>query len=250
MIGMITINLLPLQYRKQERTPLSRFIAILLGIVLVLCAGIFWGYYHYVALKAQQDKVASRTAYRDDKKEEHKLQYKPLAELQSQLASREEDIKRIRKERRGWTRTISYFYDLFAVEEFRPWVWIDDLQVTMKGKGARRPTRGAKQTTRAEVGELKFKLSVAGSDIDRLSDFREALAGTLERVDNPEIHVIGEKFHENMGPLSMPEAQLEESPETNPSQFYDSTVTIPLLELEDPDKEKNPAGNQRRGGGR
>ena len=51
---MISINLLPSEYRKSEATPIARFLSIVIGAVVVTTSLVVYGYVHYSQLRGAQ----------------------------------------------------------------------------------------------------------------------------------------------------------------------------------------------------
>ena len=52
---MISINLLPAEYRKSEATPIARFLAIVIGAVAITSGLVVYGYVHYSRLRGVQE---------------------------------------------------------------------------------------------------------------------------------------------------------------------------------------------------
>ena len=72
---MIQINLLPPEYRPTSGTPVARFAAIVVGIVLVLSAGGVYAYTHFIELsnvrelkRSREEEVRSTEMQRDRSK--------------------------------------------------------------------------------------------------------------------------------------------------------------------------------------
>ena len=67
---MISINLLPGEYRKSEATPIARFLSIVIGAVVVTTALVIYGYVHYSQLRGAQDlREATEQIYTNKKME-------------------------------------------------------------------------------------------------------------------------------------------------------------------------------------
>ena len=65
---MININLLPAEYRKAEATPVARFIAIVVGAVVVTASLVAYGYVHYSKLKEARDvRIQTEETYANKK---------------------------------------------------------------------------------------------------------------------------------------------------------------------------------------
>ncbi|MFB3067528.1 MAG: hypothetical protein ACE10D_13560, partial [Planctomycetota bacterium] len=65
---MISVNLLPPEYRKLEATPLARFIAIVVGAILVASELGVYAYVHYSELRSIREVRGATDAEYQNKK--------------------------------------------------------------------------------------------------------------------------------------------------------------------------------------
>ena len=67
---MISINLLPSEFRKSEATPIARFLSIVIGAVVVTTSLVVYGYVHYSQLRGAVDlREATEQTYANKKME-------------------------------------------------------------------------------------------------------------------------------------------------------------------------------------
>lgn len=241
MLGMITINLLPPELRKTETTPLSRFIVLIAGIVILCVVFCVWFYYHnFVLLTAEKD-LAEKKIELESVREIHK-QYEALVKLQGQYAKRGETIESIRNGRILWGIKLMRFYDVFTMEPFRETAWIDDLSMTIQEqRQTRRPTRG-QAATAAPIGTFTFKLNTAGEPAETTINFRKTLQGLYGSGSDLQ---NGVKFWKDFLEINPPKNDLEESADTEPDVFRTDKVELKIKKPEDPNAKKRPARGRR-----
>jgi cell division protein FtsB len=204
---MIQINLLPPEYRPRTGTPVARFVAIVVGVVLVACASGAWFYTHFIQLTnvAELRDVRAEEAGSKERQKEHSLSLQREIDV---YEKRRTAIQAINRSRTLWSRKLDQFYDIITGQDdegsFK--VWLDTLEVPPQ----RLATRGRGRARRGEVqngGAFRFTGYMAmdsSSDAPALSSllFR-ALTGdpeaTGERTDffeefiainNPNIAVV------------------------------------------------------------
>ncbi len=191
---MIQINLLPPEYRPRTGTPVARFVAILLGVVMIASASGAYAYTHFIELKnvhelrdVKTEEARSKEAQRD----------RSMA-LQREIdlyEKRRHAIQDINRTRTLWSRKLDQFYDIVtnhnSDETYK--VWLETIEVppqpapTANGRGRQRSRRGEVENG----GAFKFDGQLAmdtSSEAPALSSaFFRALTGdpdaTGERTD-------------------------------------------------------------------
>ena len=142
---MIQINLLPPEYRPRTGTPVARFVAIVVGVVLVACASGAWFYTHFIQLTnvLELRDVRAEEAASKDRQKEHSLSLQREIDV---YEKRRSAIQAINRSRTLWSRKLDQFYDIITGQDdegsFK--VWLDTLEVppqriATRSNGRRRP---------------------------------------------------------------------------------------------------------------
>jgi len=130
MLGMIEINLLPQEYRLQERTPLGLFLTIVVGICTVGAIGVY-------EINLKKDLAAAELAKADFTKqkadwEKKKADTQDLEKKIETAKKRQETIIQISQSKIIWSQKLVQFGKIMA--EY-PDFWIDRLQLQKTDKG-------------------------------------------------------------------------------------------------------------------
>ena len=205
---MIQINLLPPEYRPRTGTPVARFVAILLGVVMVASATGAYAYTHFIELKnvkevrdVKAEEAKSKEAQRD----------RSLA-LQKEIdlyQKRRTAIQTINRERTLWSRKLDQFFDIVTSQDSEDafQVWLEIIDIPAQRAPTRRTRRHRRKGEIEHGGVFKFDGLMAmdaSSEAPALSSaFFRALTGdpdvTGERteffedfvkVNNPNIAVV------------------------------------------------------------
>lgn len=175
---MITINLLPSEYRKSEATPIARFLSIVIGAVVVTTALVMYGYVHYSQLRGAQDLREATDEIFKNKKMEADVS---LA-LQSEINAYELRRKAITDVARGrilHSKKLDEFLSVIWNGDDRTayYVWLNNLAVKpareARGKGA--ATSG---------GSLSFSGFCDTIQFSRVTNLRDALKGKKAFYDD------------------------------------------------------------------
>src|SRR5581483_6127413 len=124
MLGMIEINLLPQEYRVQERTPLGLFLTIVVGICTVGAIGIYW-----INLKkelAQKELDNTRLKQEKEVTDKRKAEVVALEKEIETAKKRQETIIEISQSKIIWSQKLLQFGKI--MQEY-PDFWIDRLQL-------------------------------------------------------------------------------------------------------------------------
>lgn len=133
---MLNVNLLPEDRRQRERTPLPRFIVLLVGVAIITSeiAVCGYGYMQWQTLLQEQEQLQSRKKNLQPKVDT----FNELQQDINQLEQRQEILEEIRpeglKEKYQWSYAID---QLFTVIDESPGVWIEDLSGQMEQGGGR-----------------------------------------------------------------------------------------------------------------
>ncbi len=168
---MIKINLLPIEKRKAERTPLPRFILIsaTAGVAtLVIVVLIFV----LLKIKFVGDEIKTNIANRDRLKPQVD-DYDKLAAQKTDIQTKINELKTVtsRDLAEGWWHTINAIWDVIQAH---PKVWIDDIRIQDE-RSAPSEQKKHDPTAPAPPYSLTMKCHVAGSDVEEMSRFRNGL---------------------------------------------------------------------------
>lgn len=168
---MLQINLIPVERRRKERTPLPRFIVII--AMVIVCLGILiWD------VKTLLDTKSLRHDLDEKKKELTSLQesVKNIPELlakQLLLVAWEVEADIITNSRPfKWWHAVDIIWDIFA--EF-PTVWITSFQTSDKG-----PSGRGREPMEAM---MRFDCRSLGASTTTMTDFRRRLKNTPDLLN-------------------------------------------------------------------
>jgi cell division protein FtsB len=188
---MIKINLLPPEYRPRSGTPVARFVAIVVGIVMVLSAGGAFAYTHFIELakvhelkQSRVEEVSSTEMQRD-----RSLRLKQEIDMYEQ---RRTAIQTINRSRTLWSRKLDQFFDIVtaqnADESYSLWLDSVDVPAKVASLKRRRPTRGKTKSTEPAAQFKVEGFMAMTSDAEApalLSSFHKALTGDPENTGRP-----------------------------------------------------------------
>jgi hypothetical protein len=201
---MITVNLLPPEYRKSEGTPLPRFLAILGGVVLCASAiGIFlyvhFGYLvKYQSLREQKEDMYYKQKVLADRSLALQREY-------NEYQKRRQTIETASNKRILVSRKLDEFCDIIhnSGDRKRHFIWLTNASVKVGATGRTRAKGG-----QASGGVLTFKGFTASEDFSKLANFREDIEDSAEggffedfiSIDHPAWVV--ERFDDGLEPDS------------------------------------------------
>ena len=190
---MIQINLLPPEYRPRTGTPMARFVAIVVGIVMVLSAGGAYAYTHFIELSKVRELKRSRA----EEVTSMEMQRDRSLRLQGEIDSYEQRrraIQTINRSRTLWSRKLDQFFDIVTGRDVDDTsaVWLEEIEVPVKviTVRKRRPSRRKKKGAAVEPSaQFKFEGYMAmANDAEApalLSAFHKALTGDPENTGEP-----------------------------------------------------------------
>ncbi len=190
---MIQINLLPPEYRPRTGTPVARFVAIVVGIVMVLSAGGAYAYTHFIELSKVKELKRSRA----EEVTSMEMQRDRSLRLQGEIDSYEQRrraIQTINRSRTLWSRKLDQFFDIVTGRDVDDTsaVWLEEIEVPVKVVTVRkrRPSRRKKKGSAIEPSaQFKFEGYMAmANDAEApalLSAFHKALTGDPENTGEP-----------------------------------------------------------------
>ena len=168
---MIQINLLPEEYRKAESTPIARFMAIVVGAVIVTSGLVTYGFVHYGKLKGVRDVRVEAEAEFMNKKAQADVSQALQAEI-SGYEARRKAIQQIAKNRLMHSRKLDEFLDIVHNRNDKTtyFVWLNGLRVS-----GPRVTRRGKSLSGGAFGFDGHAKATEAASLSRVTNFREAL---------------------------------------------------------------------------
>jgi Tfp pilus assembly protein PilN len=154
---MIEINLLPQEYRVQERTPLGLILTIVLGMLTVGAIGIYG-----IDLKNQLSAETARNLSLTAERDKLKIEADKIDKLKKDIATaqkRQDAIIQISQSKIIWSQKLIQFGRILSNY---PDFWIDRLSMARGGKGA---------------GTITLGFFAVGTDMRTIAQFRERLTG-------------------------------------------------------------------------
>jgi hypothetical protein len=165
---VITINLLPPEYRKPESTPVGRFLAIVVGAVLVTSGLGVYGYVHYSKLRAAREVREATEANYKNKKAQQDMS-RALAEEIKAYEARRATIQEVAGSRILWSRKLDEFLDILhnGGDKNEYFVWLSGMKVSpARDSGRGKPTSG---------GEMSFAGYCAGTELTKVTNLRNKI---------------------------------------------------------------------------
>ncbi len=188
---MIQINLLPPEYRARAGTPVARFAAIVVGVVVLACASGAYAYVHFIELA----KVRELRSAREEEAEGQERRKKHSLDLQSEIDQyerRRTAIQTINRSRTLWSRKLDQFFDIVTGQgtDDSYKVWIESLEVPPQlAASARRAPAAGKKGQAADGGRFLFSgflaVETESEAPAHVAAFHKALTGDAEVTGRP-----------------------------------------------------------------
>lgn len=213
---MITINLLPDEFRRRAQTPVRLFIGV--GVAVLVNGGLFawWSYLHFgVAANVETTRSVLQLDM-DGLKPQVDYHQALQAEVATRSA-REKTLSEITANRVLWTKVLDELVDVThsGREGIEHYVWFDDVQVKMEEAGAGR--------RRSSFGSLKAAGHSGSSEYEQVANF-------LEDIESPTLSQLMATLNK---PADLEAKKNEAEPELIPSVNW----SFPLeLELKSPEE--------------
>jgi Tfp pilus assembly protein PilN len=163
----IEVNLLPAELRRVERTPLPRFLTIIIGTVLTMTTAAFAV---IVNLRKVPDLRQSENALvvQIGALQKQEKEYEQLVSAIEEFTDRKSAIAEIWRKRVEWAEKLSQLCDLTPRHVGLKEIKLEETRGARSGKGAEEPG-----------GSLVLDSISAGSDHSRLAWFRRVLRGEV-----------------------------------------------------------------------
>ncbi len=167
---MISINLLPPEYRKSEATPIARFIAIVVGAIVVTTGLVIYGWVHYSKLREVREVREATEAEFTNKKAQADVSRSLQSEINAYEARRKA-IQKVAKARVLHSRKLDEFLSVIhnRGDTMTYHVWIKSLS-TKPGRGSGRRGRGP-----SNGGVMSFAGYSESREFSRVTNLRDAI---------------------------------------------------------------------------
>jgi Tfp pilus assembly protein PilN len=175
---VIAINLLPSEYRKSEATPIARFLAIVIGAVVVTTALVVYGYVHYSQLRSIQEVREAAEAEYLNKKQIADQSLSLQAEINAYEARRKA-ITEVARNRILHSKKLDEFLSIVwnGDDKSAYYVWLNGLAV--------KPPREARAKGQATTGgTFSFTGYSDTVNFSRVTNLRDSLKGKKAFYDD------------------------------------------------------------------
>lgn len=215
---MIQINLLPPEYRPRTGTPVARFVAIVVGVVLIASATGAWFYTHFIELSNVRELRDVR-AEEATTKEQQKMYSLDLQREIAVYEKRREAIQTINRSRTLWSRKLDQFFDITTSQggDDPYQVWLDSVEVPPQMTSAKRSRGRRKGKGPSHGGMFRFSGYMAmdsSADAPALSSMLfKALTGDPDSsgektdffsdfiaINNPNINIVNQRRDDGLDP--------------------------------------------------
>ena len=165
---MITINLLPAEYRRLDSTPIARFVAIILGVGLVTSELISFGYVHYSKVKGARELREATEAEFANKKAQADVSESLKKEITA-YEKRRQAIASIAGKRLLWSQKLDELLDILHNDGDRTsyFVWLKGLRVS--------PGRAVRRGQTASGGTVSFGGYSETTEFSKVTNLRNAI---------------------------------------------------------------------------
>lgn len=211
---MITINLLPDEYRRRAKSPVAMIAAIAAAVLINASLIAYWGYLEFGVSANVETTRSVLQLDLDGLKPQVEYHNKLEKEIQTRSA-REQTLSEINQNRVLWTETFDELLDIVHAgrEGIEHFIWFDDVNAKMEAGGGRGKN----------FGEMKAAGHSGSTDYDQVANF-------LEDIEDPELSGMWQRF----GKPAAPEARKNEPDEDLiPSINWSFPLTMQLLSPED-----------------
>lgn len=169
---MIKINLLPVEKRKTERTPMPRLVLIM-STAAVFAVVILWLAWAWLQISNVEEAIASKEQ-RKAQLQQHVVKHGKLTTEKNALVAKIKEISDVVNRDVQWWRAMSALWDVI---NSNPKVWIDDIKVlderTVQAE-LKRVNPDAKMNPAPPYG-VTMRCHVGGMEVLEMSRFRTEL---------------------------------------------------------------------------
>jgi len=166
---VISINLLPAEYRKSEATPIARFLAIVIGAVVVTTGLVVYGWVHYSKLRGVRDVRETTEAEFANKKAQSDVSQSLQAEINA-YEGRRKAIQQVAKARILHSRKLDEFLSVLynSGDPTTYNVWLNNFS-------AKPPIGAKKGRGGGHGGTMTFAGFSESREFSRVTNLRDAI---------------------------------------------------------------------------
>lgn len=208
---MITINLLPDEYRRKARSPIGVIAAVAAAALLNTSLFAYYGYLEF-GTSANIETTRSVLQLDLDGLKPQVVYHKTLEKEIQTRSAREKTLSEITRNRVLWTKTLDELLDVVHAgrEGIEHFVWLEDIDVKLESGGG---------SSRSGYGTLKAAGHSGSEDYDQVANF-------LEDIEDREISDLWRIF----GKPQAPQARINDADEDLiPSVNWSFPLTIDVL---------------------
>jgi len=224
---MITINLLPDEYRRRAKSPIGMIAAIAAAVLINASLIAYYGYLEFgtsaniettrSVLQLDLDGLKPQVAYHEKLEKEIKTR-----------SAREMTLSEITRNRVLWTKTLDEVLDIVHAgrEGIEHFIWFEDIDVKMAGGGG---------NGRGGFGEMKASGHSGSDQYDQVANF-------LGDIEDRQLSSLWQIFDKP----EAPEARINDpDPDLIPSVNWAFPLKIELLSPDDRVKNRSTAGEKK-----
>ncbi len=208
---MITINLLPDEYRRKAGSPIGVIAAVAAAALLNTSLFAYYGYLEF-GTSANIETTRSVLQLDLDGLKPQVVYHKTLEKEIQTRSAREKTLSEITRNRVLWTKTLDELLDVVHAgrEGIEHFVWLEDIDVKLESGGG---------SSRSGYGTLKAAGHSGSEDYDQVANF-------LEDIEDREISDLWRIF----GKPQAPQARINDADEDLiPSVNWSFPLTIDVL---------------------
>lgn len=163
---MITVNLLPPDLRPVERTPLPRFLVIVVGVALAAVALVLLTFIYFIWIPRVHTQIANKEQELTNLRAQAG-EYETLSAALQNITQREKALEEIYRTRTIWWKKLALLSDLTPS------------YVGLTTLGFKQPTGVGRAAQAADAGTLKVESIAARAEEKRVASYRRILKGEL-----------------------------------------------------------------------
>jgi hypothetical protein len=167
---MLKINLLPIERRKPERTPLPRFMVVA-ATALVAAAMVSWVLWILLQIRGVTSDIEDKTAALK-RLEERVAEHDKFMERINQLKAKIAEIDSVTKPESEWWRAINALWDVIHGNKR---VWVDEIKVLNETGVQAEVKKGDPDSKLTPPFGVTMRCHVAGHDVAGMTKFRSDL---------------------------------------------------------------------------
>lgn len=168
---MIKINLLPVEKRKAERTPVLRFSLILANVFVASILALYLVWVNLIAIPAKLEEIQQENV-RLEQLKPFVAEHDKLVGDHGRLSAKVNELRNLLQRDVTWWRAVDALWDVIHEH---PKVWIDDFRVLDERAVQGEVKRVDPDSKDAPPYGVTMRCHVAGTEVSEMTRFRTAL---------------------------------------------------------------------------